>query len=409
MKKDYIKSVVVLGTICLIIAVALAAINYVTAPIIADNAERAVKESLGAVLEGAEDFEEIELPSDAPETVQTIYREQSGKGYAVALATTSSYSGSPMTFTLGVGADGKIAGVKITNYAETKDFGAAYPESYIGADSTLSGIDLVSGVTYSSTAFKNAVSDALQTLVAMGEIGEGEKTAEQSVTDMLPDILPGALDASGNAKVAKLEATDAYTFGFKADNGCGYVFCTGEEGNERVLAVSATGGIAAYGLNCEASVEFTTDEYSALTAAAEFNYEAADSAASEIMGDRKYDRITVADQFGSVIGAYKIDDGGYLFIAAPYGYMEPMAIGIELSGDGKIVTLKSISELIQFSDHYSDYSLDEAEYVKGFVGANSESYGEDLAMISGATITSSAVNTAVRDAFDAFAAERSEH
>ena len=408
MKKDYIKSVIVLGSVCLVIAVVLAAVNYVTAPVISENAAHAVKESLGAVLEGAEDFEEISLPDGAPETVNAIYRDKGGKGYAVALSATSQYSGSPMTFTLGIGADGKITGVKITNYAETKDFGASYPETYIGADSALSGIDLVSGVTYSSTAFKNAVSDAFSVLVSMGTVEEGEKTSEQLVTDMLPDILPGALDAAGNAKVSELEASDAYTFGFKADNGCGYVFCIGDEGEERVICVSATGGGAAYGLHDEKTVEFTADEYSALLEAAAFDYSMADSAAKEVTGDENLDRITVADQYGTLIGAYKTENG-YLYIASPYGYKEPMIIAVGLSGDGKIVKLENISELIQLSDHYSDYTLDEAEYIAGFVGANSESYGEDLAMISGATITSKAVDTAVRDAFSAFAAERSEH
>lgn len=163
MKKEYIKCVAVLGTICLVIAVALAAVNFVTAPIIKENAEAAVQRSLAEVLEEAEDFEKLELPDGAPETVKDIYRDNGGSGYAVAISTTSSYSKSPMTFTIGIGENGKIVGIKITNYAETKDFGADYPSSYIGADSeALEGVDLISGVTYSSTAFKEAVADAFK-------------------------------------------------------------------------------------------------------------------------------------------------------------------------------------------------------------------------------------------------------
>ncbi len=409
MKKDYIKSVIVLGSICLVIAVVLAAVNYVTAPIIAENAALRVQESLAEVLEGATEFEEIDIPENAAETVGAIYRDKGGKGFAVAMSATSNYSGSPMTFTLGIGTDGKITGVKITNYAETKDFGAAYPETYIGADSALNGIDLVAGVTYSSTAFKNAVSDAFEALISMGAIGEGEKSSEQKVLEMIPEILPGALDAAGNAKVDELEASDAYTLGYKAKNGCGYVFCIGDAGAERIICVSATGGIAAYGLNGEDTVEFTPDEYSAVLEKAVFDYTKADSAAEKLAGGEDIERITVSDQFGTLIGAYKTD-GSYVFIAAPYGYREPMTVAYEIGSDGKIVQMKNISELIQESEYYSSYTLDEAEYTKGFEGFNSESYGEDVALISGATITSSAVNTAATDAFSAFeAAERSEH
>ena len=173
--KIYIKSVIVLGSICLAVAVLLAAINYVTAPVISENAARAVQESLGAVLAGAESFEEMELPEGAPDTVKAVYCDKGGKGYAVALSATSQYSGSPMTFTLGIGTDGKITGIKITNYAETKDFGASYPETYIGADSALTDIDLVSGVTYSSTAFKEAVADAFE---ALASIDAGQERSE---------------------------------------------------------------------------------------------------------------------------------------------------------------------------------------------------------------------------------------
>ena len=93
------------------------------------------------------------------ETVTGIYKETGGRGYAVTVETTSSYSQNPMTFTLGVSEGGKIIGVAVTNYSETKDFGS-YPETFIGKDSSLEGVDVVAGVTYSSNAFKDAVKDA---------------------------------------------------------------------------------------------------------------------------------------------------------------------------------------------------------------------------------------------------------
>lgn len=157
--KDNIKSIIVLPVICLIVAALLAAVNFVTAPVIEKNALMKEQESLRKVLPDSGVFEEIALSDDAPETVKGIYEEEAGRGYAVTLETSSSYSQSPMTFTVGISTDGKITGIEITNYSETKDFGK-YPEDFIGKDSSLEGVDLYSGVTYSSTAFKDAVADA---------------------------------------------------------------------------------------------------------------------------------------------------------------------------------------------------------------------------------------------------------
>ena len=153
-----IKSVIVLSAICLVVTALLATVNYITAPVIEKNALLKEQESLRIVLPEAEEFEEISL-SEKPETVTGIYREINDKGYVITLETVSSYSQNPMTFTLGITLDGKISGVEITNYSETKNFGD-YPEGFVGKDSALEGVDVAAGVTYSSEAFKGAVKDA---------------------------------------------------------------------------------------------------------------------------------------------------------------------------------------------------------------------------------------------------------
>ena len=171
MKKDYIKSIAVLGAICLVIAALLATVNYFTAPVIKENSAAKENASLSEVLPGSKKFKAEKLPEGAAESVTGIYTDEGGAGYAVTLSASSAYSGSPMTFTLGVDADGKVVGVKITHYSETKDFGSDYPDSYIGADAVSAGdVDLAAGVTYSSTAFREAVCDALE---AVDMIREG--------------------------------------------------------------------------------------------------------------------------------------------------------------------------------------------------------------------------------------------
>ncbi|MBR6676588.1 MAG: FMN-binding protein [Clostridia bacterium] len=159
-----IKSIVVLFSICLVVAVLLAAVNYITDPIIKKNALLAEQASLRVVLEGAEEFEELSLGEGTPATVTGLYKEINGLGYVVTVSTSSSYSQSPMTFTVGVTAGGKIADIEITNYSETKNF-EDYPDSFKGlGGSEINGVDVFSGVTYSSEAFKTALSDALTTV-----------------------------------------------------------------------------------------------------------------------------------------------------------------------------------------------------------------------------------------------------
>ena len=203
---DSVKSVIALVVICLVVTLALSAVNYVTAPIIAENNANAVKGSFAEALPGADGFDELEPAADAPETVKGIYQEKNGLGYVVTLETTSQYSESPMGISVGIGTDGVIKNIVLTNYAETKNFGEEYPASYIGQDSALSGVELVSGVTYSSTAFKNAIADAYTALFAVADVAAGELTDDQMAADAIGEMLPSSLDNTGACKVE--EASD---------------------------------------------------------------------------------------------------------------------------------------------------------------------------------------------------------
>ncbi|MBR3594471.1 MAG: FMN-binding protein [Clostridia bacterium] len=170
----YVKSVTVLFSICLVIALLLAAVNFITAPIIEEAKKKAETESLSTVLEGAEDFEKYDLTDGVPETVTAIYKETSGLGYAITLSTKSQYSEDNMLITVGIGADRIIKGIKITNYTESKALPESYTQSYVGKDSNLENIDTYAGVTYSSRAYKDAISDAF---AGLDTVLEGEKEA----------------------------------------------------------------------------------------------------------------------------------------------------------------------------------------------------------------------------------------
>lgn len=162
MKKEYVKCIVVLTCICLVAAVLLAVTNFFTSPVIAANKEAAVKASLQEVIPGGS-FEELDLPENAPGTVKAFYRETSGKGYVAVLSTVSQYSNGDMVITAAIDDEGAISSIAITSYFESKDFGrTTYPQKYYGATAeTVDNVDVFAGATYSSTAFRNALADAL--------------------------------------------------------------------------------------------------------------------------------------------------------------------------------------------------------------------------------------------------------
>lgn len=160
-----VKSVVVLTVICLVVTALLAVTNSVTKPVIAQMRDAKVQSSLQTVLPEASGFTEIPIPEGAHPTVKSIYKASDGS-YAVVLATTSAYSSGDMGITVGILPSGSIAGVMLTSYKESKDFGKdTYPQKYVGAtDVTYASIDTYAGVTYSSKAFRHAIGDAFSAI-----------------------------------------------------------------------------------------------------------------------------------------------------------------------------------------------------------------------------------------------------
>ena len=72
------------------------------------------------------------------------------------------------------------------------------------------------------------------------------------------------------------------------------------------------------------------------------------------------------------------------------------------NADGEIVMMNA-KEFILEKEYFSKYTLDAPSYKEGFVGLTGETMTDDVAFISGATMTMNAVKTATHDVFDAFA------
>lgn len=407
--KNGIKSVLVLTSICLITTLLVALTNHFTAPVIEKNKADAANQSLVQVLTGAKEFDKLEKPADAPESVQDIYMETSGLGFAVTVSVTSSYSKSPLLYTVGVSNEGVITGIVITNYGETKDFGKdTYPKTYVGMDSALNGAELVSGVTYSSAAFRQGIEDVFAVLIKMDLIQAGEKSEEQKIKELIDTVLPGANNQNGDAvlETLELDVGDWCRNVFEASNGAGYILVSTD--GQTVYTVNPFGKVRAYDIDGNDITDTASHINDAAGAVSNLSKEkeASDTKAlKKLAGDTSAFTAAVIDTVSTVTNAFVIDNEGerlYGFVCRPIGYNNGvMTVYGVLDEDGKIKEIK-ISEIILYSQYYDDYELDEEAYTEGLKGKDGSTLSEEDTLISGATISGNAVNKALKDMFGAY-------
>ncbi|MFB0920675.1 MAG: FMN-binding protein [Oscillospiraceae bacterium] len=160
--KDYIKPIVVLMLICLVISAALALTNEKTAPVIEQTAKANAEAARKEVLPDADAFTPVEL-TGLPGTVTAVYKADNGAGY-VFMLTAKGYGGD-MSLICGMDKDGKITVCKTLSQSETqglgsKTTGSAFRDQFAGKDSSLSGVETISGATISSKAYIGAIKDA---------------------------------------------------------------------------------------------------------------------------------------------------------------------------------------------------------------------------------------------------------
>lgn len=419
-KKEFSKSVLALVAIVLVAVLLLTGLNFITAPLIAENGSAAAFAPLYAVMPDAAGFDQLYDAADPgssslaniPASVQSIYGETGGMGYVLRLSTSEGYTKQPIEFTLAIDAEGKISGVELTAYPETKDMGKeTYPQTYLGQDSTLANVSLVAGVTYSSSAFKNAVADSFAALIDNGLIGAGVKGDEQILVEMLAEVYPGIVSPTGTPQYEEQEIAEGQysyiTKSLKALNDSGFALIM-KNGDATYMAVcNAFGSVKI--------VDVDGNEVSDDAMAAEAKAYAEANIVSHSDGDLNKVKLLVPDAsdvtpislegvYNSVTCAYKAEGVGYVFVSRSYGYSnEPMVIYYVIDDNGAIVTMTA-DELILFKEYFTSYQLDESSYKAGFAGLTGDSFTGDEALISGATVSSDAVRVATEDAFAAFAA-----
>ena len=159
-----------------VMAAALAGVNALTAPKIAQLNHEKTQKAVSAVLEGG--GAEIEAP--AMDKVSKMYKGENG--YAVEV--TPSGFDNTITMMVGVDFDGNVTGISIISHTETAGLGAvaaattsageAFRAQFVGLSGTVSvtkdggQVEAITSATITSRAVCDGVNAALAAVAAMG-------------------------------------------------------------------------------------------------------------------------------------------------------------------------------------------------------------------------------------------------
>ncbi len=388
MNKAKLMPTIVLGSICIVVALLLSTINLVTAPIIKAAADKKANETLVVVLPEGEDFEEIDLSTVAlPPSVTKAFKETGGKGYVFEVTSAGYKSG--LVIMCGIDAEGKITGSKYTASGETYGAEIKLDGMYNGQTPDTFAPQAVSGATKTSGGYRDAIKAALDAFVVMsgGTVDfRDENTIIQDNCNLalgtegmtfekwfaLEELGVDALYISGRIQVALV---DGYYVGIDLD-----------------------GTVLTNGVNAETGVlEPISDEI----------YVTVENAYVIYSGVTLTEVALPEGVNKNVLSAYRTTSGNYMFElqAAGYGIEgdwntsgEYIKLKVVISPDGKIIS--TLTTYQNESEGIGDICADPS-YYESFNGREASTY-KDVENVTGATVTTRGYKRAIGYAFDAF-------
>lgn len=406
MKKSNFLPTVVLGCICLIVALLLSLVNSITGPIIEAAQNAAANEALLEVLPEGKNFEEMTLDDKYPASITMGYRADGG--YVFQATVTGKSSGLVIMF--GINTEGKIVGTKVIAEQETDSYDEKVFPYVEGLNGEYTGVRLdsfepflVSGATLTSRAYGEAAKAALQAFAIAGGANVDIRTPEQ----ILQDNCNAALESQGIA-FTRWFATEVLTgvkAVYQAAGESGMVFVVGET----FVGVKNDGTIVNAG---DVDPAVVTAAYEAIVS----------STLTEIT------ELPEGVDTKSVLKAYVTSGGNYVFELKARGFSvseaeefnkgegTPMMIKISISADGKIIDCLTTSH--KESSGYGDTCATE-DYYEQFRGTTNEDVkisaknpdfhsdlispdNTDIGAIANATFTTYGYQKAVKAAFAAF-------
>lgn len=389
MFKEFAMPPLVLTVIAAVVTGALVATESVTTPIIEQQAAAAADAARAVVLPSADSFTQVTV-DEMPEGGVDIYEANNGTGYVVT-AQAKGYGGM-LKVMVGIDSNGLISGTKVLENNETQGLGSkvsehAFMDQYIGKDSTLEGIETISGTTISSNAFSKAVQNAYQVYgVAAGVEVAG--TQRDPITDEVKaELFPNVTSFQKYAVEG-----EAYKAGDE-----GYIVVTSNAG----FAGDVTTAIG-FDLNgAITGVVFTetseTQDYGEqYTRASWKDAQVGKTSADEldlISGSTvTYDalKLNFTEAFEMLP---TLADASLEYEGTAEGYNGTMTVAVGIDSTGAITSVR----LVDSADDFASKVSDEA-FTSQFVGKTST---DGISTISGATVSSTAFIEAVNNALAA--------
>lgn len=149
--------------ITFIVALILGCVNQVTAPLIAENSEKARIEAIEKVL-GQVGSKIADLPVSGNTSVTEIAEYDSPMGRVYAVSAAPNGYGGEIKMMIGLNSMMEVLGVSIIEMSETPGLGAkASDEAFLNQfKGYYPEVNAISGATITSNAVKKGVSDAIQ-------------------------------------------------------------------------------------------------------------------------------------------------------------------------------------------------------------------------------------------------------
>ena len=165
---DFVAPIGVLTLICLVMTLLLAFTNSATAPVIAATEARIAEEARLEVLPAADSFEQVEVAIPDGNQVTEVYKAANGAGYVFMLRAEGYGGKGTLVMSCGIDPDGKIVETKVISNEETPGMGSRvtgddFKSQFPGKtddDLAAGAIDTISGATFSSNFYIQAIRDA---------------------------------------------------------------------------------------------------------------------------------------------------------------------------------------------------------------------------------------------------------
>ena len=389
MFKEFAMPPLVLTVIAAVVTGALVATESVTTPIIEQQAAAAADAARAVVLPSADSFTQVTV-DEMPEGGVDIYEANNGTGYVVT-AQAKGYGGM-LKVMVGIDSNGLISGTEVLENNETQGLGSkvsehAFMDQYIGKDSTLEGIETISGTTISSNAFSKAVQNAYQVYgVAAGVEVAG--TQRDPITDEVKaELFPNVTSFQKYAVEG-----EAYKAGDE-----GYIVVTSNAG----FAGDVTTAIG-FDLNgAITGVVFTetseTQDYGEqYTRASWKDAQVGKTSADEqdIISGSTVTYVALKLNFTQALEMMPtLADASLEYEGTAEGYNGTMTVAVGIDSTGAITSVR----LVDSADDFASKVSDEA-FTSQFVGKTST---DGISTISGATVSSTAFIEAVNNALAA--------